>query len=186
MSKILAVIVAIGLAIWVWLRTSMKADATTQEFRNVPESKVDKDAFKPDPVEAAIYKADPETWVEGKIKEIEATGTLVLPTPTVKAAIIERNRARLAPETINWQAVATARAIEHGPDADSVVALQQAIDQRASPEVLGVVARTYRTDIETIRRQIDTGIPPKPPQAIVDAMIAKGDPLPAWYTEHYM
>jgi hypothetical protein len=185
MSKILAVIVAAGLAIWVWLQTSMKADATTQEFRNVPESKVDKDAFKPDPVEAAIYKADPETWVEDKIKEIKATGTYVLPTPTVKTAIIEENRARLAPETINWQAVATARAIKK-PDAHSTVTLQQAVSQGASPEVLAVVARTNRTDIEAIQRQIDTGVPPKPPQSVVDAMIAKGDPLPAWYIEHYM
>ena len=192
--------VVVGLAVWAFSRRPMEVNAQTQEFKNVPKSVVDKDAYKPPPAEVMLYKTNPDAWAEDKLKEIEAGGTHI-PSPDqeeqraiVKEAIILENQARLAPETINWIAVADARQEAAVQATDPVIinnyeyaaqVLQQAVAQGASPAVLAVVAQTNRTDVVAIQTQIDTGIPPKPPQSVVNAMIAAGQALPSWYIEYY-
>ena len=200
-KKTLAVAAIIGFGLWTWQK-GMIANASTQEFKAVPKPEFEKTdrlgrtvikvlpegtetrvVVKPNPAEVIAYKTNPDAWVEDKIKEIEAAGAHVVVSPTTKASLIEESRGRLAPETIDWQTVANNRAAEGSYGA---IPLQQAINQGASTEVLNVVARTNRTDIAAIQREFETGIPPRPPQSVVDAMIAKGEALPSWYVEHYM
>lgn len=162
-------------------RKKVVANATTQEFNNVPTT----GNLQPTAVEKAEFVTSPDTWVAAKLVEIQATGTTipvveaiaVQPEPAtavqiqeleiIKVAVIEESRAKLAPDTIDWQSVVDARIISAEETINPLIAnnrtfsatqLQIAIDAKVSDEILAVVSRTNRTDFDLIQQQIDAGL----------------------------
>ena len=168
-----------GLGLWAWQKgkvatapagkpatAPLEAKATETARVLVKKPTIIGEMSQRTPAEIIEYTVIPNVWVERKIEEIKAAGIDVVDSPELRKDIIADYQAILTPETIDWQAVVDARraAAAAAPDrmtrnneTHAADTLQYAINKGASPEVLAVVAKTYRTDLANIEVAIAAG-----------------------------
>lgn len=146
---------------------------------------------------SAVMASQQAVYLKSMASDLEKYTTG--PMSPVQRAMLEKSIAEqyqgdIAPETVDWKSVAKARAasaaaapnaMQKNNSTYAANALQGAIAAGLSPAALNLVAKTNRTDYKAVETQVKTGIPPQPPQALVDRMVRDGQPLPDWLIKYY-